>query len=119
MSNTVNASGPLENSSTLNPTVGATSAGPAARRAPLRSFMRSTMEVLPLLSRPTIRMFTRCFFVARKLIRYVKNPMAVDVARGLSLEDIETNPWQIVPSNALDGTGLQEGVDWLTGFLAK
>ena len=174
MSNTVNASGPLENSSTLNPTVGATSAGPAARRAPLRSFMRSTMEVLPLLSRPTIRMFTRCFFVARKLIRYEKNPMAVDearaiifvvdsadtlrlcvakdeldamlasddvaekpilvfankadvpsslspvdVAQGLSLEDIETNPWQIVPSNALDGTGLQEGVDWLTGFLAK
>ncbi len=43
----------------------------------------------------------------------------VDVAQGLGLEDIETNPWQIVPSNALDGTGLQEGVDWLTSFLAK
>jgi hypothetical protein len=26
-------------------------------------------------------MFTRCFFVARKLIRYEKNPMAVDEAR--------------------------------------
>jgi len=43
----------------------------------------------------------------------------VDVAQGLSLEDIDDHPWQIVPSNALDGTGLQEGVDWLTGFLAK
>ena len=43
----------------------------------------------------------------------------LDVATGLGLEDIETNPWQIVPSNAMDGTGLQEGVDWLTGFLAK
>ena len=43
----------------------------------------------------------------------------VDVAQGLELEDIDHHPWQIVPSNALDGTGLQEGVDWLTGFMAK
>jgi|TARA_B110000971_G_scaffold128502_1_gene131493 ADP-ribosylation factor-like protein 6 len=43
----------------------------------------------------------------------------VDVAQGLELDEIEDHPWQIVPSNALDGTGLQEGVDWLTGFLAK
>ena len=43
----------------------------------------------------------------------------VDVAQGLGLEEVETNPWQIVPSDALDGTGLREGMDWLTGFLAK
>lgn len=43
----------------------------------------------------------------------------VDVAQGLGLEEIKDHPWQIVPSNALDGTGLQEGVDWLTNFIAK
>ena len=42
----------------------------------------------------------------------------VDLAQGLALDDIHEHPWQIVPSNALDGTGLQEGVDWLTNFLA-
>lgn len=43
----------------------------------------------------------------------------VDIAQGLSLDEINGHPWQIVPSNALDGTGLQEGVDWLTNFLTK
>ena len=43
----------------------------------------------------------------------------VDIAQGLALDEINGHPWQIVPSNALDGTGLQEGVDWLTNFLTK
>ena len=43
----------------------------------------------------------------------------VDVAQGLSLDEIEAHPWQIVPSNALDGSGLQEGLDWLANFLNK
>ena len=43
----------------------------------------------------------------------------VDIAQGLALDEIHEHPWQIVPSNALDGTGLQEGVDWLTNFLAN
>ena len=42
----------------------------------------------------------------------------VDVAQGLSLDEIEAHP-QIVPSNALDGSGLQEGLDWLANFLNK
>ena len=35
------------------------------------------------------------------------------------LDEIEAHPWQIVPSNALDGSGLQEGLDWLANFLNK
>lgn len=43
----------------------------------------------------------------------------VDIAQGLTLGDIHGHPWQIVPSNALDGSGLQEGIDWLTNVLTK
>ncbi len=43
----------------------------------------------------------------------------VDIAQGLALDEIRDHPWQIVPSNAIDGSGLQEGVDWLTNILAK
>lgn len=43
----------------------------------------------------------------------------VDVAQGLALDEIKDHPWQIVPSNALEGTGLAEGIDWLTNFIAK
>lgn len=37
--------------------------------------------------------------------------------QALRLEDIRQRPWQIVPSNALTGEGLDRGVDWLAGKL--
>ena len=40
-------------------------------------------------------------------------------AQALRLEDIRQRPWQIVPSNALTGEGLDRGVDWLAGKLLQ
>ena len=37
----------------------------------------------------------------------------MDVARALKLDEIKDKPWQIVPSNALTGEGLNNGIDWL------
>ncbi|KAK3251159.1 hypothetical protein CYMTET_39490 [Cymbomonas tetramitiformis] len=43
----------------------------------------------------------------------------VECAQLLKLDDITDKPWQIVPSNALSGEGLQKGVDWLAEFIQR
>eukprot|EP00899_Mesostigma_viride_P002471 jgi/Mesvir1/12224/Mv00450-RA.1 len=43
----------------------------------------------------------------------------VETAQALALEDIKDKPWQIVPSNALSGEGLEEGLDWLTSAIQR
>jgi hypothetical protein len=35
------------------------------------------------------------------------------------LEDIRDRPWQIVPSNALTGQGVDRGMDWLAEKLLR
>eukprot|EP00983_Pelagomonas_calceolata_P039627 1137259-Pelagomonas_calceolata.AAC.1 len=37
----------------------------------------------------------------------------------LGLDEILDHPWQIVPSNAMTGEGLERGTDWLTERLQK
>jgi ADP-ribosylation factor-like protein 6 len=37
--------------------------------------------------------------------------------QALHLEEIKDRPWQIVPSNALTGEGVDRGVEWLAGKL--
>eukprot|EP00241_Pyramimonas_parkeae_P009883 CAMPEP_0114244146 /NCGR_PEP_ID=MMETSP0058-20121206/11180_1 /TAXON_ID=36894 /ORGANISM="Pyramimonas parkeae, CCMP726" /LENGTH=114 /DNA_ID=CAMNT_0001357059 /DNA_START=472 /DNA_END=816 /DNA_ORIENTATION=+ len=44
---------------------------------------------------------------------------AVECAQALKLDEIKDKPWQIVPSNALTGEGLQRGTDWLAEFVGK
>lgn len=41
------------------------------------------------------------------------------VWQALRLEEIKDRPWQIVPSNALSGEGLDKGTDWLAEKLGK
>jgi len=43
---------------------------------------------------------------------------AVKVWEALGLDDIADRPLQIQPSDALRGTGLREGVDWLSRHIA-
>lgn len=38
-------------------------------------------------------------------------------SQALQLEGIRSRPWQIVPTNALTGSGLDKGVAWLAGKL--
>ncbi|CAJ1079910.1 ADP-ribosylation factor-like protein 6 [Xyrichtys novacula] len=38
---------------------------------------------------------------------------SVKVTQMLCLENIKDKPWHICPSNAINGEGLQEGLDWL------
>lgn len=44
---------------------------------------------------------------------------AVEVARALKLDEIKDKPWQIVPTNALSGQGLDSGLDWLSDILSR
>lgn len=39
--------------------------------------------------------------------------------QALRLEDIRERPWQIVPSNALTGEGLDKGMEWLAEKLLR
>lgn len=36
-----------------------------------------------------------------------------EIAAALGLEDIRERPWQIAPTNALTGEGVDKAVDWL------
>ena len=42
-----------------------------------------------------------------------------EIAAALGLEDIQERPWQIVPTNALNGQGVDKAVDWLAERLLK
>jgi hypothetical protein len=46
-------------------------------------------------------------------------PSAVENVQALGLEEIKDHPWQIVPSNAMTGEGLERGTDWLAQRLEK
>lgn len=39
--------------------------------------------------------------------------------QALKLEDIKDRPWQIVPSNALTGEGLDKGMEWLVSQVSR
>lgn len=43
----------------------------------------------------------------------------VEIAQALGLDDIREHPWQIVPTNALTGDGLDRAVDWLADRLLR
>ncbi len=38
--------------------------------------------------------------------------------QALTLEEIKDRPWQIVPTNALTGEGLERGMEWLADKIA-
>jgi hypothetical protein len=44
---------------------------------------------------------------------------AVCGAQAFRLEEIRERPWQIVPSNALTGEGMDRGMDWLAEKLLR
>lgn len=56
------------------------------------------------------------FFANKKDVASSLPP--VDIADSLQLEAI-SRPWQIVPSDALTGDGLESGFNWLTEQLEK
>ncbi|KAK9808658.1 hypothetical protein WJX72_001484 [[Myrmecia] bisecta] len=57
------------------------------------------------------------FYANKKDVPTALSP--VEVAQALKLEDIRDKPWQIVPSNALTGEGLEKGTDWLADILSR
>ncbi len=40
-------------------------------------------------------------------------------SQALGLDEILDHPWQIVPSNAMTGEGIERGTEWLTERLQK
>jgi len=47
------------------------------------------------------------------------SPLPLSLLQALGLEEILDHPWQIVPSNAMTGEGLERGTDWLAQRLQK
>lgn len=43
----------------------------------------------------------------------------VDIAEKLNLTSIKDRPWNIMPSNALSGEGLDKGMDWLSDKILR
>ncbi len=46
-----------------------------------------------------------------------KSLTPAQVSEALELSKITDRPWQIIASNALNGTGLEEGIKWLSAHL--
>uniref|UniRef100_A0A3B4D2Q2 ADP-ribosylation factor-like protein 6 n=1 Tax=Pygocentrus nattereri TaxID=42514 RepID=A0A3B4D2Q2_PYGNA len=72
-------------------------------------------ELDTLLNHPDIkhRRIPILFFANKMDLRDALS--SVKVSQLLCLENIKDKPWHICASNAVQGEGLQEGVDWLQG----
>lgn len=57
------------------------------------------------------------FCANKKDLPTAMNP--AEIAQALHLEELRDRPWQIVPSNALTGEGLEAGTDWLAEKIVK
>ncbi|KAI8473789.1 MAG: small Arf-related GTPase [Monoraphidium minutum] len=75
-------------------------------------------ELDNMLAHPLLGRNVPLLFLANK--RDLPTALApVEIAQALRLEDIRQRPWQIVPSNALTGEGLDKGVEWLASKLLQ
>lgn len=69
-------------------------------------------ELDTMLSNPSLpRDIPLLMFANKKDLPTALSP--IEVAQALKLEDIRDRPWQIFPSNALTGEGVDKGADWL------
>lgn len=69
-----------------------------------------------MLANPSLGKVPIIFFANKNDLPTALNPS--EIAQALKLEDIKDRPWQIVPSNALTGEGLDKGTDWLVEKLS-
>uniref|UniRef100_A0A7S0S4J2 ADP-ribosylation factor-like protein 6 n=1 Tax=Chlamydomonas leiostraca TaxID=1034604 RepID=A0A7S0S4J2_9CHLO len=74
-------------------------------------------EMDNMLKHPNLRKVPVLFFANKKDLPTALTP--VEIAQALRLEEIKDRPWQIVPSNALTGEGLDRGTEWLAEKLGK
>mmetsp|Transcript_21220 Transcript_21220/g.36145 ORF Transcript_21220/g.36145 Transcript_21220/m.36145 type:complete len:186 (+) Transcript_21220:102-659(+) len=68
-------------------------------------------ELDNMLSNPRLGKVPILFLANKKDLPSALSP--VEIAQALKLEEIKDRPWQIVPSNALTGEGLDRGLEWL------
>eukprot|EP00798_Chlamydomonas_sp_ICE-L_P026099 gene26099-11813_t len=68
-------------------------------------------EMDHMLSNEGLRKVPIIFFANKKDLPTALSP--AEIAQALQLESIKDRPWQIVPSNGLNGEGLEKGTDWL------
>ncbi|KAF6258276.1 ARF-like small GTPase [Scenedesmus sp. NREL 46B-D3] len=75
-------------------------------------------ELDNMLSNPQLGRRVPLLFLANKMdLPSALTP--VELAQAFRLEEIRERPWQIVPSNALTGEGLDRGMDWLAEKLLR
>eukprot|EP00877_Chromochloris_zofingiensis_P013799 jgi/Chrzof1/8673/Cz03g20020.t1 len=75
-------------------------------------------ELDTMLSNPQLPGRVPLLFLANKKDLPTALP-PVEIAQALGLDDIREHPWQIVPTNALTGDGLDRAVDWLADRLLR
>ena len=68
-------------------------------------------ELDNMLKHPNLQKVPIIFFANKKDLPTAFTP--VEIAQALGLEDIKDRAWQIVPSNALTGEGVEKGCEWL------
>lgn len=73
-------------------------------------------EMDHMLSNPSLRKVPIIFFANKKDLPTALSP--AEIAGALQLDEIKDRPWQIVPSNALSGEGLDKGTDWMAERLS-
>ncbi len=75
-------------------------------------------ELSNMLSSPQLRSRVPVLFLANK--RDLPGALQpAEIAGALGLEDIADRPWQIAPTNALTGEGVDGAVEWLAERLLR
>jgi ADP-ribosylation factor-like protein 6 len=75
-------------------------------------------EMDTMLKSPLLPKNTPVLFYANKMDLPTSLAPA-EIAQVLELEQIKEHPWQIMPSNALTGEGLETGAQWLSQQVSR
>ena len=105
----------LANKRDLPGTLGPAEIAQARARARRGSARRGARLLAPACKRPARQACAEQHALARPRAHLHAHTRARRQALGL--EGVRGRPWQVVPTNALTGEGLEEGVRWLAGKL--
>ncbi|CAD7961954.1 unnamed protein product [Amoebophrya sp. A120] len=77
------------------------------------SLVTAKMELMNILILPQVRNTVRAVLILANKQDVSGALTAADLVHNLSLNEIKTHDWQILPCCALTGEGLNAGMDWL------
>lgn len=81
------------------------------------SFVTAKMELMNILILANVRQTCKAVLVLANKQDVTGAKSASDLVQALSLHEIRTHDWQIMPCCALTGEGLNEGMEWIVDKL--